>query len=199
MATATGSRAIRFAGTPMDKLAAVILAGGKSSRMGQDKASLQWRGGRLVDYVTLVLNQAGISQVFVSGKIEGYDCIPDAITGHHGPVMGMCSSILKLGERYNHLLFVPVDMPLLSPEAIHQLIQHPLARFEGNPIPCVFPVTQMLQQYAAATIALPCSVRQFLSPLQPLVLEVDEQTARALRNTNTPDEWKEINRESAYQ
>lgn len=199
MATAIGSRVTRFAGTPMDKLAAVILAGGKSSRMGQDKASLPWQGGQLIDYVASVLNQAGIPQVFASGKIEGYDCIPDAITGHHGPVMGICSSILKLGERYDRLLFVPVDMPLLSPEAIRQLIRHPSARFEGNPIPCVLPVTQMLRQYAAATVALPCSVRQFLSPLQPLVLEVDEQTARALRNTNTPDEWKEISRESAYQ
>ena len=56
----------------MDDVAAVILVGGKSSRMGQDKALLPYKGKRLVDVVADTIRAAGISRVYVSGKIAEY-------------------------------------------------------------------------------------------------------------------------------
>ncbi|MFO1242050.1 MAG: NTP transferase domain-containing protein [Rickettsiales bacterium] len=49
-------------GITMDELAAVILVGGKSSHMGQDKASLPYKGKRLVDVVAKVVREAGIEE-----------------------------------------------------------------------------------------------------------------------------------------
>lgn len=205
MATANGSKAILYADMRMDEVAAVILVGGRSSRMGTDKASLMRQGQRLVDYVAGVLRQAGISTLFVSGNIEGYSCIPDAVAGHHGPVMGICSSIRFLGTTYQKLIFIPVDMPLLSVEVIQTLLRESTdswaSHFEGNPIPCLLQITNATQEHVGHHLSdtEPSSVKHFLKPLYPHVITPDGILRQALRNTNTPQEWEEMSRESTHQ
>ena len=53
----------------------VLVAGGNSSRMGFDKATIPWEGGFLWERQVRVLQQAGARDVFVSGKSNGpYRC-----------------------------------------------------------------------------------------------------------------------------
>ena len=197
MAIATGSKAIHSVGITMDDLAAVILVGGKSSRMGRDKATLPYKGKRLVDAVADVVREAGIASVYVSGAIEGYPSLPDLIA-ERGPMGGICSSAVRLHKQYERVLFVPVDMPHLSPELLRLLIaETSTCHFENHPLPCQLLLERKTMRQldaAAQTLARKqkLSVRTFLTDLGAVEITPPEHLQKALTNTNTPEEWQEI-------
>jgi CTP:molybdopterin cytidylyltransferase MocA len=60
----------------------VILVGGKSSRMGKDKASLRFNDLRLVDQIAKVLTSSGVRKMKVKGGCEACGCgCPDEKCG----------------------------------------------------------------------------------------------------------------------
>lgn len=87
------------------EIAAIILAGGQSSRMGTNKAFLKINDIYFVDKIIQVLNNSGIDNVFVSGNLPGYSCITDMFK-NRGPMEGIRSSILYvMNLPYSYLLF----------------------------------------------------------------------------------------------
>lgn len=190
----------------MHDIAAVILVGGKSSRMGQDKASLPYRGKRLVDIVADSVREAGMPIVYVSGKLEGYMSIPDSIEGQ-GPVGGICTCIRHLAPHYKRALFIPVDMPHLSPQLVQWLAGQSTdlpCYAEGNPMPCVIPLNQAALLQAEKTIqrlasGVAISVKTLLAEMNAIALCVPDELKHALTNTNTPQEWKEATHEYSHQ
>ncbi|WP_140986135.1 molybdenum cofactor guanylyltransferase [Asticcacaulis tiandongensis] len=95
------------------RISGVILCGGKSSRMGQDKAGLMWQGHSWLDHTARTLRDAGAENIYVSGERDGYPSVPDRVEGR-GPAAAICSCILHIEDAVDALLFVPVDMPLLE-------------------------------------------------------------------------------------
>lgn len=205
MATASGCKAMLSAGTAMRDVAAVILAGGKSSRMRRDKAILPYQGKRLVDVVAEAVRAAGIDAIFISGQLEGYNSIPDLML-ERGPVGGICSSIARFGWSYSRVLFIPVDMPHLTPQLINALLSQPEDKayhFEHHPLPCILPMNRYMLNYVDATAQTlakkkKVAVRDFLAGLHALSIPASEALEYALTNTNTPKEWLEATHESAY-
>ena len=112
-----------------------VLAGGRSSRMGRDKAMLKLRGrtllGRVVDTLRAVpslRDDAGKVVVTVVGErteLEGADrAIADRFPGC-GPLGGMEAALRDLpgdGD-VDWAFFVPVDMPFLPAELIDALLR----------------------------------------------------------------------------
>lgn len=196
---------MRSAGMPMIDLAAVILVGGLSSRMGQDKATLPYKGKRLVDVVADAVRAAGIPRIYVSGMIDGYTSIPDMISGC-GPVSGICSCLLRLSANHARLLFIPVDMPHLTPELLQVLIARPAHEaccFERHPLPCILPIHKETLRYTdlkarALAQKQKISVKDFLAGIDATSLAVPESLKPSLKNTNTPEEWQEATHESAH-
>jgi molybdopterin-guanine dinucleotide biosynthesis protein A len=94
----------------------VILAGGRSSRMGTDKALLEIDGQQLWRRQYDLLAQAGASEHFVSVRPE-QDWLPNAIkrvddkTADCGPLAGL----VAVAEQVNgtHLIVLAVDLPRL--------------------------------------------------------------------------------------
>lgn len=100
----------------------IILAGGRSSRMGQDKAALLLQGRSLLERQVEKLRAIGIRDIMLSGKdgpnIPGVRAIPDILTGR-GPLGGI-HACLKAAE-YPQCLVVTVDTPLLPPSILFKL------------------------------------------------------------------------------
>ncbi len=100
------------------EVAGVVLAGGQSRRMGCDKSELEISGVSLTNHAFNILNQAGIKEVFISGK-KG---IQDQ-QKNKGPLAGIVASLDFL-KSFKFVLFTTVDMPLLNKHVFHQLISH---------------------------------------------------------------------------
>lgn len=190
----------------MNDMAAVILVGGKSSRMGRNKATLPYRGKQLVDVVAGVVREAGIHDIYFSGEIAGYPSLPDLFV-EYGPVGGICSSAVRLYKIHASALFIPVDMPRLNAELLRCLIstyQRNACHFENHPLPCILPLDRKTtRRIDAGTQTLArkqnVSVRAFLKSVEAEAVPVPEHLKPALTNTNTPEEWQEATHESTYQ
>lgn len=93
----------------------VILAGGKSSRMGMDKAMIELNGVRFLD--KLVFELSGFDEVLVSVDNEKmhpeieYPMVSD-IVSDCGPMGGLYAALRKC--RSDALVTVPCDVPLFS-------------------------------------------------------------------------------------
>src|SRR5690348_14599122 len=83
-----------------------VLAGGRSRRMGRDKALLEWRGGTLLQHMTGLLATV-CNPVLVVGRDE----LPDLVPGL-GPVGGIVTALKHTVTRFN--LVVAVDLPFLT-------------------------------------------------------------------------------------
>ncbi len=166
----------------------LVLAGGRSSRMGQDKAQLPWaEEGTLLDHTIALLRASGVGLIKVSGDRSGYDCLPDAAPGA-GPGVAI-SDVLAILPADTAVLVVPVDMPLLTPALLIRLLHTPgrAAYFNGFPLPALLPARGLdgLPPRAASLRRL-----HFLAGSQALPLSEDEAVAFA--NVNTPQEWGEL-------
>lgn len=187
----------------------VVLAGGKSSRMGQDKADLQLAGESLLARARRTLLNAGCHRVVLSGQARTTwhdpvvtDRLPDT-----GPVGGIISTLQWLSEQHTSpvsALFIPVDTPLLSSALLRTLLNQGVhndgCRISDSPLPLILNTTDAV--LAQCTHMLPeltrgksCSIRQFIQPLALSEIRLNESIKPLLVNVNTPTEWENLRRE----
>jgi molybdopterin-guanine dinucleotide biosynthesis protein A len=108
---------------------AVLLAGGRSSRMGTDKALLPCGEEALWRRQWRVLEEAGAEEIFLSVRPE-QTWVPDALTGcvvrdakaDAGPLAGIASALARC--RASHLLVLAVDLPRMEPAWFAELARH---------------------------------------------------------------------------
>jgi molybdopterin-guanine dinucleotide biosynthesis protein MobB len=106
-------------------ISAVILAGGKSRRMGVDKAKLPWRDGKtLLERMAGCLRHLGEVLLSVGTAEQAYKglflpVVVDRCPGR-GPMGGVCSALLTC--RSDWLLVVSCDLPLFEKELADYLI-----------------------------------------------------------------------------
>ena len=110
----------------MTKIAAIILAGGKSSRMGRDKALIKL-GNRPLLYQICTLAQECATQVYVVtpwiGKYRdavppGCQLIPEATTDDRCPLKGFMTGLQYVKQEW--VLLLACDLPLLTTEVVKQ-------------------------------------------------------------------------------
>ena len=90
-----------------------VLAGGRSSRMGQDKGLLVLDGKPLVEHAVAKLKRlcAAVSILSGKGELEKYGrVVPDNVGGY-GPLGGIEAALGDSEYAWN--LILPVDMPFL--------------------------------------------------------------------------------------
>ncbi len=103
-------------------VSAIILAGGESSRMGQDKSMLKWTNDLpLWLHIKSILTQAGCENIIVSGTQEK-TFIPDIIP-NKGAMSGIHSCLTHMDFISDDVIIVPCDMPKISLNLIKSLIE----------------------------------------------------------------------------
>lgn len=99
----------------------VILAGGRSSRMGVDKATFAVAGRPMIEWVAGAL-AAACDRVMVAGRQEapaGLEAIPDLQSAPRGPLAGLVTALNRFpGEQ---LALVAVDQPWIRTATIRRL------------------------------------------------------------------------------
>jgi len=105
------------------KISGFILAGGKSSRMGTDKALLMFQNEPLLKHM-IKLIEPFCQSVKISGQNIDYkyfniEMVPDMFSGF-GPIAGIYSSLYNSSSDWN--LLVSVDVPFVNDELFRYLI-----------------------------------------------------------------------------
>jgi molybdopterin-guanine dinucleotide biosynthesis protein A len=98
-------------------VSAVLLAGGESSRMGRDKATLPFRGKALWQNQVELLRKVKPVEIFISARTD-LKWRPHDVTfvadvpPSHGPLSGLDASMNRMST--THLLALAIDMPWMS-------------------------------------------------------------------------------------
>ena len=188
-------------------LAGLILAGGKSSRMGTDKSLLTMPDSQqtLLEYCQEQLALVCDDNVFVSGS-QHQQGIADVIP-NCGPLSGIHAVIVHINAYHpniNELLVIAVDMPDLCYEDFEYLLKmgrnsHVLCAFENCFLPLYIPLSIKVTEYLAMqlkhqpdNVVLRPKQRQFsvkmmLDSLQGLQVQPLKNTQ--LNNINTLGQW----------
>lgn len=102
----------------------LILAGGKSSRMGHNKATLKWNGISFLDHIIFKIRCAGIQTILISG--QGYEEKPfesvKDLYPERGPLGGIHAGLKKIQTPYCFVL--PVDVPGIPVFVLEELIEY---------------------------------------------------------------------------
>jgi molybdopterin-guanine dinucleotide biosynthesis protein A len=183
---------------PQIDLTGVVLAGGRSLRMGRDKAELVWGDGRtFLERAITVLEQAGCSQVIVSGDRAGYDHVPDRWP-NRGPLGGLVSVLSARQELADQwLIMIPVDMPWLNTTTLSRLVtaarqNNSGAVFDRGPLPMVLAPGPDRLNEARSLLASKDrhSLRNLADRLNLPGIPADQ--ADRLDNINRPEEYREL-------
>lgn len=182
----------------------LVLAGGRSQRMGVDKGTMLWHGVEQRYYVADMLKEF-CDEVFIScraeqqAEIQNYTTIPDAYTE-----LGPYGAILSAFKAYpdKTWLVVACDLPLLDKETLQQLI----AERDAGKMATTFESPHDGLPEPLITIWEPSSHEILLSyvpdgykcPRKALRNHIDNvkiikaHNPDALMNTNTPEDAEKV-------
>ncbi len=192
---------------PEPKLCGLVLAGGRSSRMGTDKAALVHPDGRTLARRTCdLLRDAGCETVALSlrhdqeipvgfGDFENLAIVRDPAGESAGPIAGMISG-MRLHPEADWLVLA-CDLPRLDVATLTTLVGSRRAgekflsyrsEFDGLPEPlCALYTSEslgVLEQAQADDLRCPRKVL-----IRNDCRLIDPVLQRALDNANTPEDW----------
>jgi molybdenum cofactor guanylyltransferase len=131
-------------------LSVVLLAGGESRRMGEDKATLLFRGKPLWQIQLELLRRFEPAEILVSAKTDPAWRPDDVrfiadIPPSRGPLSGLAASLANI--QTTHLLTLAIDMPLMTEDYLRSLCHHiepgrgvvPKTNHGAEPLAAIYP------------------------------------------------------------
>lgn len=109
-----------------EEITGIILAGGKSSRMGRDKGMIYFNGARMIEHVIRAL-QPCVSSIMIVANDDRYErfglpVVKDVI--HEcGPMGGIYTGLINSSTKLN--VVVSCDIPFVSTDLICRLVEAP--------------------------------------------------------------------------
>ena len=192
--------------TPEKRLAAIVLAAGESTRMGQPKALLPWGGVPLVRHqVDLLAAQPAVDQliVVVGALVDEVQATLDSTPARvvtnprfrEGRATSLAAGARALKGRPTSVLVVSVDQPL-APELLDPLVtawqaepdallRPTFAGRSGHPLIVPADVAPELEQVTEATQGLRAVVTRHRHRLRSVRVESE----LAVLNLNTPADF----------
>jgi molybdenum cofactor guanylyltransferase len=114
----------------VSEVAGVVLAGGRSARMGRPKASLEWHGSTLLHRVTGIVARAVEGPVVVvrapgqelPALPPGVRVVEDAAEGR-GPLQGLAAGLAAVRDESDLAYVSSTDVPLLHPAFVRAVVR----------------------------------------------------------------------------
>lgn len=180
----------------------IILAGGKSSRMGTDKGFLLWKGRPFIQHSILALKPV-VSKLIIVSDHTYYDRLsykrvrdiyPDA-----GPLSGLYSGLKASETKFN--LVLSCDVPLINSSVIEKLV----ANYHNDvaAVVCaaddkIMPLVALYHKncYQVCKDLLDNGERRMMQLLAKLAsvdyVLLDDDETKNVRNINSPADLKDI-------
>lgn len=191
-----------------ETFSAALIAGGRSRRMGTDKAFLAWEGRPLWEYQMAKLQGLTPHELFLSCRTEqNFPAVPDIIPvedewpdagplGGVGSCLRICSAPL--------LVVLGIDLPLLPAALLRHLLTEStpncgavIMNSEGEyyePLAAVYPRAMLAvaeEQIAGGRLSMQAFIR---SGVERGLLHTPSQTVERdwFKNMNTPDDLRSL-------
>ncbi|MCC6806337.1 MAG: molybdenum cofactor guanylyltransferase [Deltaproteobacteria bacterium] len=182
--------------------AIAVLAGGLSRRMGEDKRWLRLdgealiaRAWRLAEATRARTRTTG--EIVISGALAS---LPAGCTARvirdgepeRGPLEAIRTVLLALAPAAERVLFIPVDMPLLTAVELERLLvqEGDVVHFSGYELPiCVSTSLATRDVVGALARGSRRSVRALIEALAAVTVAANEP---CMVNVNTPEEWSAL-------
>ena len=189
-----------------ENICAYVLAGGRSSRMGQDKGLLQLGEKRMVEYVIEQMEPLVKEVKIVANdpayRELGYEVLEDEEIGL-GPLGGIYTALKQSRTPFN--LIVSCDMPFINAEAVKYMLTNAgsadisISTTEGRMQP-LFGIyaKSCLVGIEEAVKAKKLQLRSLILDFNYRLLPMEESglDSRLLfKNVNTPEEFAEAQKQ----
>ena len=187
----------------MEQISAGILAGGKSRRLGTDKAFLPLRGTSFLEETIAACD--GFSEVLLSvdspARFAKFGCrmAVDELQGF-GPVEGIYQ-LLRLA-RTTYVLVVATDMPYLIAPFLHRLAEELQPDMDALVLRAGGKLEPLCSIYSKAALPFLEKMRQEgIHQIRPLYaqirtayvdLEALGGTPELVQNVNTPEDYRTV-------
>jgi molybdopterin-guanine dinucleotide biosynthesis protein A len=172
-------------------LTGVLLVGGASTRFGSPKALAQFDGETLADRAWRLLEDVCDERIAVGKREDGlelpFDLLDDG-TDIRAPIAGVVAGLRA--AQHDVAVVIPVDMPLLTAAALHELAVacRDVAMPPSGPLPGAYRRTA-LPELARALADDRLTLRAAIAGLDVAIVELD---AALLVNVNTPDDVQRL-------
>jgi molybdopterin-guanine dinucleotide biosynthesis protein A len=184
----------------------IILAGGKSSRMGFDKGMAVLNGKKMVEWVIAAL-QSVCSQILIVSNTNNYNQLDypvyDDIYKNTGPLGGIYTGLTYSSTDYN--LVVACDMPFINTNIFSLLLSFagdysivvPSVNGRFEPL-CAFYHKQTCHKINDLILQQSWKLQQVIRQFhyKEIKLEDTQTELSIFANINTPDELKELQMKS---
>jgi molybdopterin-guanine dinucleotide biosynthesis protein A len=189
----------------VENVTGFILAGGKSSRMGADKAFLEFGGqtllARVLETVGRVTPQVGL--LGDKKRLAAFGTVIEDIYLGRGPVGGIHAALMSTTTDFN--LMLAVDLPFISAEFLRYLVSQAEGSNAAATVPRVSGIFQPLcavyrkefgKVAGRSLLAGKNKIGALFGEVNTRVIEENELanagfTIEIFRNLNTPAEWQE--------
>ena len=196
-------------------LAAIVLCGGQSSRMGSPKAWLEFDGEPLLARVVRRIAEAADPIVVVAAPGQVIPALPPAVlvvrdpVSGRGPLQGIAAGLDALAGRATMAFVSSTDVPFIHPELIRRLhalrggsfdIAVPRAKGHYHPLSAIYGVEARpeIEALLAADRLRPFYLFERMRTIfadEALLLEGEALKAAdpellSLENVNTPGEYE---------
>ena len=180
----------------------IVLAGGRSERMGTSKASLDWHGTTLLRRVASLVSR-GVSGPVVVVRSPGQD-LPALASGIEvtedgaealGPIAGLLAGLEALGDRVGCAFLAATDMPFLHPDVVRRVLSAlgerraavvPVVGGREHPLAAAY--RSSVRDVASATLAAgERRMAALVAALDPVRLSAAQLLADPLVATGDPD------------
>lgn len=189
----------------MQAIVAFILAGGRSSRMGADKALLELNGKPLIVHTIELARQVSRDVKIVGNPLTlaSYGAVIEDVYRGRGPLGGIHAALTASESDWN--LILAVDLPFLTVPFLKYLIAESQASGVTVTVPSTDGFLHPLcgvyrKQFAIVAERALAEARNKIDALYPevslRVISEEEMLDNGLssamfRNLNTPEEWEQ--------
>jgi len=190
-----------------ENITGIILSGGKSSRMGSDKAMLKLNGLTFIECIINAMKPI-VSKIMIVSDFDNHnyfgcqkveDSLKDA-----GPLSGLYSGLKNSTTQFN--LVLSCDIPLIKIEVLRKLVESDYQNFDvtqiqsdkkSMPLIAIYKkdcMTKCLELLEQNERRLRVAVAQFKTKS----IDIDSSLNQYVKNVNTKEDLIALNHEIEY-
>jgi molybdopterin-guanine dinucleotide biosynthesis protein A len=185
------------------KISAVLLAGGQSRRMGEDKATFHFRGKPLWQIQLSLLRSFQPVEILISARKDPTWRSPDVKfvaddPPSRGPLSGLAAALSQI--RSGHLLALAIDMPFMNADHLHFLCGQiepgygvvPMIGDRAEPLAAIYPVeagVDLAAAFSGGDFSLQALTNRLVKIGKMRAIRVSKEEEIFYRNLNEPADF----------